>query len=133
MKTQRLAIVLTVINLVVLIYVLAQGRPGAAQGIAPVLRGQALEIVDERGKVRASIKIEPATTMPDGKRYPEAAVFRLKDPDERIRVKLGADQDGSGLLLADDSTQPGVHVLAKGSGSFLKLINKDGREQVIKP
>jgi hypothetical protein len=66
-------------------------------------------------------------------RYPEAAVFRLKDPSGRIRVKLGADQEGSGLLLADDSQQPGVHMLAKGAGSFLKLVNKGGREQVIQP
>jgi hypothetical protein len=133
MKAQRLSIVLTVINLVVLVYVLAQTRPGVAQGVAPVLRGQALEIVDGRGQVRARINVEPATKMADGKTYPESAVFRLIDPNGRIRVKLGADLDGSGLLLADDSQQPGVHMLAKGSGSFLKLVNKDGREHLIKP
>lgn len=133
MKVQRLAIVLTVINLVTLMFVLAEVRSPMAQGVAPVLRGQALEIVDGRGQVRARLNIEPATTMPDGKIYPEAAVFRLIDPKGRIRVKLGADLDGSGLLLADDSQQPGVHILAKGTGSFLKLMNKDGREHVIKP
>jgi hypothetical protein len=66
--------------------------------------------------VRARINVEPATTMPDGKTYPEAVVFRLTDPSGRIRVKLAADQDGSGLLLANDSQQPGVHMLADGSG-----------------
>jgi hypothetical protein len=133
MRTQRLAIALTIINLVTLIFILAHSRPAASEGVAPVLRGRALEIVDERGQVRARIDIEPAATMPDGKKYAESAVFRLKDPDGRIRVKLGADQDGSGLLLADDSQQPGVHILARGTGSFLKLINKGGREHVIKP
>lgn len=133
MKTQRLAIVLTVINLVTLMFILAQNHKSEAQSIAPVLRGRALEIVDERGQVRARINIEPATTASDGKKYPEAAVFRLIDPSGRIRVKVGADQDGSGILLADDSQQPGVHMLAKGTGSFLKLANKDGKEQVIKP
>ncbi|HSE98690.1 MAG TPA: hypothetical protein VLD57_10540 [Blastocatellia bacterium] len=134
MKTQRLSVILTVFNLLVLIIVLAQNQKGEAQGVAPVLRGRALEIVDERGQVRARINIEPAsTTMPDGKTYPESAVLRLTDPNGRIRVKLGADIDGSGLMLADDSQQPGVHMLAKGSGSFLKLINKGGQERVIKP
>jgi hypothetical protein len=133
MRTQRLAIALTVINLVTLVFILARSHSATADGVAPILRGRALEIVDGRGQVRARINIEPAVTMPDGKKYPEAAVFRLTDPGGRIRVKLGADQDGSGLLLADDSTQPGVHMLAKGTGSFLKLINKGGREQVIKP
>ena len=133
MRTQRLAIVLTVINLVTLTFTLAHSRRAAADGIAPVLRGRALEIVDERGQVRARINIEPAVTSPGGQRHPEAAVFRLTDPGGRIRVKLGADQEGSGLLLADDSQQPGVHILAKGTGSSLKLMNKGGREQVIKP
>ena len=134
MKIQRLAIALTVINLVLLMFVLAQLiRPAVAQDVAPVLRGQVLEIVDERGQVRARINVEPAVTMPDGKTYPEAVVFRLIDPNGRIRVKLGADHDGSGLLLADDSQQPGVQILAKGAGSFMKVVNKDGREQVIKP
>lgn len=120
-----------------LIFVLAQNRPSEAQGntqsVAPVLRGRALEIIDERGQVRARLNIEPTTTMPDGKTYLEAAGFRLLDPSGRIRVKLGAHKDGSGLILADDSQQPGVHMLAKGTGCFLKLTNKDGREQLIKP
>jgi hypothetical protein len=50
-----------------------------------------------------------------------------------IRFKLGADQDGSGLVLADDRQQPGVHVLAKNTGTFLKLIDQAGREQLLKP
>ena len=133
MTTQRLPIVLTVLNLAMLMLNLAQLLPATAGAGPPILRGSALEIVDDRGQVRARINIEPAVTMPDGKRYPEATVFRLTDPGGRIRVKLGADEGGSGLLLADDSQQPGVHLVAKGTGSLLKLMNKDGREQVIKP
>lgn len=133
MKVPRLALVLTVINLVILMFILAQTRSPQAQGVAPVLRGQALEIVDGKGQIRARINVEPETKMSDGKTYPESVVFRLTDPTGKIRVKLGADRDGSGLMLADDSQQPGVHMLAKDAGSFLKLINKDGREQLIKP
>lgn len=133
MRTQRLLIILTVINLVILIFIMAHLRPAAADRVAPVIRGRALEIVDERGQVRALISVEPAVKTPDGKGYPEATVFRLKDPSGRIRVKLGADQEGSALLLADDSQQPGVHMLANGTGSLLKLVNKEGREEVIQP
>ena len=103
------------------------------RGAAAVLRGRALEIVDDRGQVRARINVEPAGRMPDGKTYPEAVVFRMTEPSGRIRVKLGADQNGSGLLLADDVQQVGVNLQANGTGSFLKVANKDGREQVIRP
>jgi hypothetical protein len=133
MTIPRFLLVLTATNLVLLVFLLAQGRPALAQGTLSVLRSRALEIIDERGQVRARLNIEPATTMPDGKTYPEAVVFRMTDPSGRIRVKLGADQDGSGLLLANDSQQPGVHLLAKGAGSSLRLLNKDGGEQVLKP
>jgi hypothetical protein len=60
-------------------------------------------------------------------------IFRLLDQRGTIRVKLGASEDGSGLLLANDATEPGVHILAKAGGSSLRLANKDGRERVIIP
>ena len=132
MKLQRFLVALTAANLVLLVLLLAQGHP-ALGGDSDILRGRALEIIDEQGQVRARINIEPATTMPDGKASPEAVVFRLADPLGRIRVKLGADQDGSGLLLANDSQLPGVHILANEKGSSLKLANKDGRAKSFAP
>jgi hypothetical protein len=48
-------------------------------------------------------------------------------------VKLGAARDGSGLLLANDATEPGIHLLAGARGSSIRVANKDGREQVITP
>jgi hypothetical protein len=133
MKTQRLAIVLTVINLVILTFNLAYSRPATAEGVAPVLRGRALEIVDDQGKVRAQIIVAPPTTMPDGQKYPETALFRLIDRNGRPEVKLGASGQGGGLGLvgATDSTQ--VLLKAEGMESWLKLRNKDGREQIVKP
>lgn len=133
MKERTTQVLLAIVAVLLLAHLVRPALTSSAQDIAPVLRGRALEIVDERGQVRARINVEPATTTPDKKTYPESAVFRLVDPNGRIRVKLGADREGSGLMLADDSQQPGVHMLAKGTGSFLKLANKDGREQVIKP
>ena len=136
MKIQRLSIVLTVINLLLLTFSLAQFHPTEAQGAAPVLRGRALEIVDKEGRVRASITVHPAgpsIPVPDGKIYPETVVLRLIDPNGRPSVKLGASEQGSGLALGGDSDLTYVVLKAEGASSSLNLTNKDGREQLVKP
>jgi hypothetical protein len=136
MKIQRLSIVLTVINLLLLTFSLAQFHPTEAQGAAPVLRGRALEIVDKEGRVRASINVHPAgpsIPVPDGKIYPETVVLRLIDPNGRPSVKLGASEQGSGLALGGDSDLTYVVLKAEGASSSLKMTNKDGREQLVKP
>ena len=137
MKTQRLATALTVTNLLLLMFNLAHSLPTAADGVAPVLRGRSLEIVDDQGRVRASIKLHPAdqtAKMPDGKTgHPETVMFRLIDAKGRPEVKLGASEQGGalGLLGVSDSTQ--VLLQAEGADSSLKLKSKDGRQQLIKP
>jgi hypothetical protein len=136
MKIQRLSIVLTVINLLLLTFSLAQFHPTEAQGVAPVLRGRALEIVDKEGRIRASINVHPAgpsVPVPDGKVYPETVILRLIDPNGRPSVKLGASEQGSGLGLGGDSDLTYVVLKAEGASSSLKLTNKDGREQLVKP
>ena len=137
MKIQRLAIVLTVINFLLLIFGLAQFHPTAAQGVAPVLRGRALEIIDFEGRVRASIKVHPAgpsVPVPDGKIYPETVVLRLIDPNGHPSVKLAASEQGAGLaLLGDESDLTYVVLKAEGADSSLKLTNKAGRAKLIRP
>ncbi len=135
MKPQRFALALTIFNLVLLMIVLALlMRPVVSPNVAPVLRGRALEIVDDQGRVRAQIIIAPATTSRDGTVYPETVLFRLSDPNGRPAVKLGASVDGSGLLLSGDSERTewsGVQIL--GKDSLLRLIKKDGQERTITP
>ena len=123
MNTLRLAAALGALNLAILGGVAIRNRPAGAQGGEDVLRGRALELVDERGKIRARLDVEPGGEV----------VFRLLDQEGTIRVKLGAGKEGSGLLLANDATEPGVHILAKATGSSIKVVNKDGRERVIAP
>ena len=60
MKMQRLFMALTIVNLGLLMFLLAQLRRVEADSVAPVLRGRELEIVDDQGRVRASIKVQPA-------------------------------------------------------------------------
>ena len=147
MKTQRILIALTVINLGLAMFLLAQirrvdARSVEARGVAgdnvlPVLRGRELEIVDDQGRVRASIKIhagDPKFKMPDGKiGYPETVMFRLIDPKGRPEVKLGASVEGAGLGLAGETDTTYITLKAEGADSSLKMTNKDGRQQLIKP
>lgn len=136
MKILRLAIVLTVVNFLLLIFGLAQFHPTATESVAPVLRGRALEIVDMEGRVRASIKLHPAgpsVPVPDGKIYPETVVLRLIDPNGHPSVKLAASVQGSGLALGGDSDLTYVVLKAEGADSSLKFTNKAGRELLIEP
>src|SRR5712691_7119680 len=107
MNAQRLLIALTVVNAVLLVLSLAQPRAVVAQGVAPVLRGRTFEIVDDRGRVRASIAVlpaDPAVKMPDGSTgYPETVLLRLRTSAGRPNVKLAATEDGAGLVLGGDS------------------------------
>jgi hypothetical protein len=137
MRVQRLAIVLTVINSIILLLILTQIlAPGMPQAVVPVVRTHALEIVDSQGKLRAQIIVFPASVLPDGQTSQDTVIFRLIDTNGRPGVKLGTSVDGSDLLLTGDSLQPewtGVQILAQGTGSLLKLLNRDGRVQVIQP
>lgn len=123
MNSMRIAVALGVLNLAILVGAAVHTRTAGAQGDEDILRGKALELVDEGGKTRARINVEPGGEV----------VFRLLDQQGTIRVKLGAGKDGSGLLLANDATEPGVHLLAKASGSSIRVVNKDGRQRVITP
>jgi hypothetical protein len=130
-------LVITVFNILLLVFSLSRTRPVEAKNMAPVLRGQALEIADGRGRVRASITIQPADPafkMPDGTiGYPETVLLRLIDSKGGPNVKLGATERGAGLLLGGESDPTYVQILAKGPGTSLKLSDKDGREKVITP
>ncbi len=67
MKTQKFLSVLTVINLALLLIQLMQARPGVAADTPGVLRGRALEIVDGRGRVRASRAYRPGIPGTSGR------------------------------------------------------------------
>jgi hypothetical protein len=137
MKNQRVLVVITLFNILLLVFSVGQTRAVVNQGVAPILRGRALEIVDDRGRVRASIRIQPAdptVRMPDGTiGYPETVLLRLIDSRGGPNVKLGATERGAGLLLGGESDPTYVQILAKGPNTSLKLSDKDGRERLFKP
>ena len=123
MPLQRFTIVLTVLNFLLLLLLLSERHAIVAQDVPDVLRARAWELVDERGQARATMVVAP-----DGE-----AVFRLKDSRGTIRVKIGANDMGSGLVLLDGRTEPGIQITADASGSSMKLTNRDGRQRIVQP
>jgi hypothetical protein len=68
-----------------------------------VLRGRGLEITDDEGRVRASIKLHPASVLPDGTAYPETVLLRLISSQGRPNVKIAATEDGSVVALGGEA------------------------------
>jgi hypothetical protein len=135
MKIQRLLLGLTLLNLALLLFLLlSRTEPLLAAGSSQVLRGSALEIVDNRGRVRASIKVQPAETFErSGRKYPETVMLRLIDARGRPAVKIGASEEGGGLSLVGDNDATQILLHADGAESSLRLKNQAGREQMIRP
>lgn len=136
MKLQRLLLALSVVNLGLLIFLLLSHiSPALADGVTPVLRGRALEIVDERGRVRASLHVLPASTQPNGEAYAETVLLRLITERGRPSVKLGASEQSAGVSFAGPTGTKDTYVIveANGTASQLRLRNEDGREQIVKP
>ena len=123
MGAPRLLIVLTGINTAVLAMLLIRSAGVSAASDPETIRARAIELVDREGRVRGQLNVEP-----NGE-----AVFRLRDAKGEIRVKLGADGDGSGLILLDGATEPRIHMLAKESGTTVTLTSKAGQRRVIAP
>jgi hypothetical protein len=135
MKTQRFAIGLTVLNVILLMGILFRANSAAPSEVAPVLRCRELYLVDDKGRVRAELKVTPAQPtlkMPDGTiGFPESVLFRLITSTGGPYVKLGANEDGGGLVLGGESGY--AQILSRGTNlPFVKLSAKDGTEEVMK-
>jgi hypothetical protein len=135
MKSQRLLAILTVVNLAILVFSLAPLRPAVAQDVAPVLRGRAFEIIDDQGRIRASLSVMPAGKSANGDPYPETVLLRLITERGRPSVKISATEAASGLSFAGPTGTSETYVIleAKGKASRLKLRNEDGKEQIVTP
>ena len=139
MRAQRIALGLTVVNLLLLLALVAERVQPAVAGeakapaneVVPVLRGRSLEIVDRENRVRAMIAVMPPSRV-DGKDYPETVLLRMIDPKSGPLVKISAAVDGSGLMLTDDSDR-GVLAYARDGNGVVKVQGKEGRETVMKP
>jgi hypothetical protein len=135
MRLQRILMVLTVLNLALLIFTLSQTSSAAAEGSPGMLRGRGLEIVDEQGRVRASITVLPAKTAPSDQAYPETVLLRLVTERGRPSVKISASEQASALSFAGPTGTKDTYVVleAKHNATSLRMKNEDGREQIVQP
>ncbi len=137
MTNHKLLTLLTAVNVGLFSYQFVRPHQGlAAQPDVPaVLRARALQIVDEHGRVRASLSVLPEDpkVLWKGKPYPETVLLRLITADGRPNVKLGASKNGAGLLVGGESDPTYVQLLAEGGETTLKLINKNRAEKLITP
>ena len=115
MKNQRMPMLLSAFNLLLILFIAAKPN----QDNFDKIRVKEFELVDKAGVKRASLKTED-----DG-----SVIMRLIDKTGTIRVKLGADENGSGLVLLNNSTEVGLHALAKKDGTKLTLVDKDGKKR----
>lgn len=137
MRSQRLVIGLVFLNGVLLFALVASNARSlvAGQPTQPVLRARGLEVVDEQGLVRASIKVHGPETV-NGRLYPGAVVLVMGDPRGAPGVKLAASTDGAALGLSSglrlpDGRSAGIQLHA--GDPVVLLIDKDGRERSLKP
>jgi hypothetical protein len=94
-----------------------QGRAPAAQAVPKVVRAHSFELVGRGRQVRATL---------------DTRGLQLRDSNGTIRVKLGGDVNGSGLLLANERTEVGVHALATRTHTWV-VVQRGDRRRVIRP
>jgi len=130
LRLQPMVIALTLINLGILGVVVSREQAIAASTAAPdgILRGRGLQIVDDNGKVRASITIHPATKQSDGSIYPETVLLRMITSAGRPVVKIASSDDGGGVTLSAAEGLAYAQVLTRGNDPKLVIVDSAGKE-----
>ena len=136
MQSRYVIVALVIINVALLLFQGAQGKPNPSGGDALDLRVRSLELVDDHGRVRAELKVYPAQPnlkMPDGTTgYPEAVQLRLITSQGAPNVKLVATEDGAGAVMGGEKGY--VQVLSRShEDPSVKIVTKDQREKSLKP
>jgi hypothetical protein len=138
MNGSNFLVAMTAINVAAFAGTLAFGvAPAMTAETAGMLRGRGLEIIDDQGRVRASIHIVPADPtfkMPDGRvGYPQTVLLRLINEEGRPSIKIDANADGSGLLVGAARGTGYATMRAKSDGIVLEMTTDDGRKLEVKP
>jgi hypothetical protein len=135
LRLQPVLIALTLLNLGILGVAIAREQAVAAPALTSdgILRGRGLQIVDDQGKVRASITINPAVKQPDGSTYLETVLLRMITSEGRPVVKISSSEDGAGMALSAAEGLAYVQILARGSDPKLVVVDGAGKETLKQP
>jgi hypothetical protein len=135
LRLQPVLIALTLLNLGILGVAIAREKAVAAPSLTSdgILRGRGLQIVDDQGKVRASITINPAVKQPDGSTYPETVLLRMITSEGRPVVKISSSEDGAGMALSAAEGLAYVQILARGGDPKLVVVDGAGKETLKQP
>lgn len=121
---------LTLLNLGILGATILREEAFAAPALASdgILRGRGLQIVDNQGKVRASIMIHPAASQPDGAIYPETVLLRMITSEGRPIVKISSSEDGAGMSLSAADGPGYLQILARESEPRIVIVDRTGKQ-----
>jgi len=135
LRLQPVLIALTLLNLGILGVAIAREQAVAAPSLTSdgILRGRGLQIVDDEGKVRTSITINPAVKQPDGSTYPETVLLRMSTSEGRPVVKIASSEDGASMALSAAAGLAYVQILARGSDPKLVVVDGGGKEILKQP
>jgi hypothetical protein len=131
MKSARFAVALSAANLVLLIAFLVHSFASArAADETSILRGRGLQIVDDQGRVRASISV-----LPRSGEEAETVLLRLITERGRPTVKIGASEPASGLSVAGPTGTSDTYIIlgASEKTTSIRLRDEAGNERVLKP
>jgi hypothetical protein len=124
MRPARLAVAVVGIGVPLIVGIQLYERSALAQSPQDVVvRAQRFELVDATGQVRATLAVGGPSGEVD---------LKLLDAKGMIRAKLGGDRDGSGLVLYNETSEPGVHILATRTRTFV-VIQRGDRRRVLRP
>ncbi len=127
--SQRTLTILTAINFVILAWLLVGPHVVSASSPPGVLRGSALEIVDNEGRVRASLGILPA----EGDAGEETVLLRLINAEGQPSVKIGVSTNVSAMSLVGGDDESYIVIEADGPVSNVKFVSADGATRTIAP
>jgi hypothetical protein len=138
MRTQRWLLVLTGINLAILSFLVVSniGTAMAENAAAPsVVRARAFEVVDDQGRVRASLQVLPAQTQPNGAKTAETVLLRLITELGRPSIKISASEAAAGMAVTGPTGTNDSYLIleADRAASSLRLRAEDGRQTTIAP
>jgi hypothetical protein len=129
MRREAVLGALSALNFVLLLGIgLTQVLPATAEVGTGILRGSAFELVDAQGRVRASLAVQPEVEGAS-----ETVLFRLIEPNGQPSVKISASMTGAGLSFVGGDDESYIILEADGPEAQLRMVEPNGREQVVSP